>query len=391
MSRTRKINNSIVLSLILAYVLVYFTLVIQFIPEYSTLINALFTIFILGISYFLYGFQKCSINKLRRDIIIEVFIGIFIYFTVIYLIGLFTGYLKNVYSLNIFSIIKNIAVPLIITIGLELTRYIIVSSNRDAKNIIVLYTLAIMLLDIAFNFYMVDLTLVAIFVFFTTIVLPLILKNIVLSYLSYQVGYQACLVYTIPICIYTFVVPVFSYLGNYLTCMLGVTLPSLIFIYSSRMISSSLSESTKKVHVLRILFLDIPLIVFFIILTILISGYFNYHLIGVDTSKIEPQIKRGDAVIIYKKLETIDYRRNDIVAYLEGDKIIIDSLSKVEDEDEVVKLYVTSEIKDKKDKIYKEIKEEQLLGRYTSFRVPKIAYPTIWFKEFIKGDVNEVK
>ena len=38
---------------------------------------------------------------------------------------------------------------------------------------------------------------------------------------------------------------------------------------------------------------------------------------------------------------------------------------------------------------YKTLTKENLVGKYDNFRIAKVAYPTIWFNEFIKGDVHE--
>lgn len=391
MSSQKKKYNFIILATIFIYGLLYFTLIIRFIPSYAAIINCVFIFVITYISYLIYGFQKYSINKIRKKIIYEVFLAIFIYFTVIYLLGLFTGYLASPYSLNIISIIKNSILPLISVISIEIFRYIFISSNRDLKNIVPIVTIAIILLDIILNFYFFEPSLVKIFVFLSVTILPIIFKNIVLSYLSYQVGYEPCLIYVIPLVLFKFIVPVVPNLGNYLTCIIGISLPSMIFIYAARMISHNLDEENKNnLNILKVFFVDIPLLLFFTIFIGLISGHFNYHLIGIDASLMEPRIKRGDAVMIYKNLSYENYEEGDVVAYSSGDKIIMSKISKKDtDLNGYTKLYITIEVNEGKEDTYYELTENELIGKYNNFKVSKIAYPTIWFKEFIRGDVNE--
>ena len=51
-------------------------------------------------------------------------------------------------------------------------------------------------------------------------------------------------------------------------------------------------------------------------------------------------------------------------------------------------IYVTKIIiKGKKNK-YKKIDESIIIGKYVNFKIKNIAKPTIWFKEFIGGDLN---
>ncbi len=391
MSEKKKKYNFIILLSIFIYVLLYFTLIIKYIPNYSSFINCFFIFGITYISYLIYGFQKYSLNKIRKKILCEVFIAIFIYFTIYYILGLFTGYLANSYSLNILSIIKNSILPLISIGSLEIFRYIFISSNRDLKKYIPLITIAVILLDVVLNFYFFDFTLARLFIFISVTILPIIFKNIVLSYLSYQVGYEPCLVYVIPLCIYQYCVPVVPNLGNYLTCIINISLPSMIFIYAARMIAEYLDEENKKgLNILKVFLLDIPLVFFFTILVGLISGHFVYHLIGVDASSMQPRIKRGDAVMLNKSYAYDDYEKGDIIAYISGDKIIIDTISKKDtDPNGYVRLYITTEINEDKEDTYHLLTQEEIIGKYNNFKISKIAYPTIWFKEFIRGDINE--
>ena len=392
MSESRKRNNIIIISLILVYILIYALFIFTNFTKYIKVINCLFISLVTAMSYFMYGFQQCSINKIRKKIIIEVGIAILLYFIITYTLGIFTGYYKNIYSLKIISIIKNGLLPLITVIALEIFRYIFVSSNRDSKSTIVWATLAIILFDVATSYYKIDHTLVALFIYFTVKVLPKIFKNVVLSYLTYQVGYHSCLIYVIPLCIYKYILPAFPNLGNYLTCVIDITLPSLIYIYSARMINDNLSERKNYLRIIKVIFLDIPLILLFTISIGLISGYFKYHLIGVDTSAISPKINRGDAVMIYKDINYEDYNENDIIAYTQDDKIIINRISKKEEtENGYVRLYITTEINEDEDDTYQVLFEEEIIGKYNNFKIPKIAFPTIWFKEHIKGDVNETQ
>ena len=198
MSNRRRISNGVILSILFLYILGYFLFIYKSSGNYTSLVNGVFISFIFFISYILYGFQKCETNDIRNKIIRIVFLGLFLYFTVIYLLGLFTGYGRNVFSSNIISIIKNSFVPLITVIVLELFRYVFISSNKDSKIIIYLFTLLIFLLDVEFNYVSIDGKLADIFVYLTVSVLPMLFKNILLSYLSYQVGYHSNILYVVP-------------------------------------------------------------------------------------------------------------------------------------------------------------------------------------------------
>lgn len=392
MSEKRKKSNTIILSSIIVYILIYFLLIFRFIPNYAPIINGGFVIVITLVSYFMYGFQHCGINKIRKKIIIEVLIGVAIYFALIYILGLATGYMKNSYSLRLTSIIKNSILPLLSIVSFEFLRYIFISANKDSKELIVYFTIALILLDVVLNFYGINPTLVAVFIYLSVKVLPIIFKNIVMSYITYQVGYHSCIIYVIPLCLYKFIMPYIPNLGNYLYAVLDITLPSLIYMYASKMIATQLDDKRTTWEIIKIFLINIPLTFVFVIFVGLISGIFKYHLIGINSSAIDPKIKKGDAVIINKKYKYEKYKEGDIIVYKADKKFIIDEISKKEiDEDGNTKLYITLEYNEDEnvEDIYKEIDKDILVGKYNGFRVAKIAYPTIWFNEFIKGDVHE--
>ena len=407
MKNEKNLDNFILLYIIIAYAIVYFLIIANFIPGFASIISLAVIGVITIISYFIYGFQKNKVEGVKYKILKEMAIGVFVYFTFIYTIGLFTGYYKNFYSMRIEGMFKNSVVPLLTIITLELFRYMYMTRNKDYKGSIIFGALVMSLFDVVIAYYIFDFTLYDFFIFFTVTVLPLIFKNIVLSYITIKSGYQSCLIYVIPLGLYKYFVPVMPNLGDYLTCIINISLPSLIYVYASRLVTSDLldkeiarlkanndgasireieeKKDKKKVNLKKVFFIDIPLIFIFSILVVLISGIFNHHLIGVDTSAISPTISRGDAILIYKGLKNDQYKEGNIIIYKSGDEFIVDRISMTDYTDDGVNhLYIKSEMTGE-EVTYKEVTSD-IVGVYNRFRIPKIAYPTIWFKEFIRGD-----
>jgi len=390
---------------ILIYAIIYFVVIVRFLPRFVPLLNCLFIGGLTFLNYKLYKLPEKKTDKKEKRVhnktIIYIAIGIFIYFTLIYLLGMITGYRMSAYARNIFKILKRAIFPFITISVLEIYRYISINKCDEKKNYII-ETILIILFDVVIHYYRLDGTLTGLFIFSSVVILPIILKNILLNYVSKNIGIKPCLLYVIPLGIYSYFVPVYPDLGNYLTCIVNMTLPSFIYIYLGRMMAEEnkveqLEDDEKKKQrktIFKIVraILDVILIFIFTIFISLISGYFPYQLVGVDTSYISPTIKRGDAIILYKNLSFDEYDTGNIIAYRSGKKIIIDIVAKNELDDlGYHHLYVKKEIKDGKVVKYREITEDNLIGIYNNFKVNKIAYPTIKFKEIIKGDVNEKK
>ena len=374
-------NRLFIISFI-TFIIIYFSVVFTFFQNYSSIISAIFIFIVALVSYVLYDFKIFEFSTLNKKIIKLVSIGLLIYFSVIYLLGIFTGYGRDVFSSDFFSILKNCFLPFVSVLCLEFFRYNYVSNNKDNKATIYFMTFLIIIFDLILNIYRFDITMKNIFIYLTVTLLPIVIKNIMLTYLTRKVGYYPCIVYVIPLSLYTFICTYKPMLGNYLTSICNIVLPSLIFIYSYRYINN-FDKDKKNISIVRLI-IDIVLIIFFTIVVGLISGFFKYQLIGVEKSAISG-IDKGDAIMINKKVKYEDYHIDDIVAYKGKNIIVIDKITRIENN----KLYVTEEINLDKTEKYKEISKDSILGRYVDFRIGKIAYPTIWFKNLIGGDLNE--
>lgn len=388
MTNKKSLKNYIILLSLFIYSLIFFILIVSKVPNYALTISGMVVCVTAIAAYFCYGFQKYSINEIRKKVIFEVLIGIVLYFTITYGLGMFTGFLKNSYSLRVDAIFKHTFIPLVSAVALEFFRYMFISSNKDSKGWIVVGTIIITLIDVVLNFVHFNSTLAETFVFLSVIVLPIIFRNAFLSYISYQTGYEGCLVYIIPITIYKFFVPVLPDLGNYLTCITGITLPAMLFIYAARMITEFLNDKESKTKVIKVVLVDIPLIIVFTVLVGLVSGYFRYHLVGVEESNIAPKIKRGDAVMLYRDIDKNDLHIGDIIAYKSDNKIIIDRIANIKEEGNSIKYYFVIEKTEGEEDKYRVMNIDDIMGKY-KFSIRKIAWPTIKFKEFIRGDVNE--
>ena len=388
---------------ILAYAIIYFLIIVRVIPRFAPILNCLFIAGLTFINYKLYKFPEIKSDKKSKKIhnksIIYIVIGIIIYFTIIFLLGIITGYRMSAYAHSPLKILRRTIMPFITISILEIYRYISINRCNEKKSYLI-ETCLIILFDIVIHYYRLDGTLAGLFIFASVVILPIILKNILLNYITKNIGIKPCLIYVIPLGIYSYFIPVYPDLGNYLTCIVNMTLPSFIYIYLGRMMAEEAKveqledDGKKKKTILKVtrVIADVILIFVFTVFISLISGYFPHQLVGVDTSYISPIIDRGDAIIIYKNLSFDEYTTGSIIAYKSGKKNIIDIVAKTEtDELGYNHLYVKKEIKDGKTVKYREITEENLIGIYNNFKVKKIAYPTIKFKEFIKGDVNEKK
>ena len=143
----------------------------DYIGLFSLFILLLLTIFIFG--------KKKNRKLYEKDVILNICIYAISYYLIIYLSGIFIGFLRSGYSLQPMVIVSNM-LPVIIGIVLtELYRYQIVEHGRNNKFLIVLSFVICTFIDVKLISYAYDLeTLSGIIKLVYMAILPLISKNI---------------------------------------------------------------------------------------------------------------------------------------------------------------------------------------------------------------------
>ena len=136
-------KRSLVILTIIIFVLLFDLFVFKKLDKYSI---CAFIFLLIGLSYYLIGFRKVK-SRYDKDIILTIFIYVFIYYIIIYLSGLFIGFTRNIYSLNFISIIKNILPVLIFITLVEILRYILNTQIKDNKWLLVLSSIVFTLID----------------------------------------------------------------------------------------------------------------------------------------------------------------------------------------------------------------------------------------------------
>ena len=375
----RSIKNSILLVLVVSYVVFYKLLIFQNYMKYSEIITAAFTIILLGIAIKFLGFRKDKPTVLSKNIMRVVIFYLFLVFFVMYGLGIIVGFLKNAYSRSLFNLFDNVFSPIVIIIAIELFRYVFISANKDKKFSIILLTVLLIIFEIAIGIRTLDYSDLAILFNTTaTFILPVIFKNILLSYMSYHVGYKVPIVYRLVMDIYIFVVPLIPNLGDYVNSMILISLPILIYISSFSMIDDRITRPEPIFNKSKFTAWDIPVGAVLIILIALISGFFPLYMIGIGSQSMDPTIHKGDAVILKKVDKKTELKKGDIVAYSNGKLIIVHRIVGVNKKGKNITYTTKGDNNNGNDP--RAVNQTQVKG-IVKFKIPFIAWPTVWLTE----------
>ena len=164
----------------------------------------------------------------------------------------------------------------------------------------------------------------------------------------------------------------------YLNSALLTCLPYLVYLYTSRKIKEY--EETSEAILSKSLHKTSDLIVYGIILLtlVLVSGILPIYMMSICSGSMEPTIYKGDAIVLVRVKEDTELKIDDIIAYEDENQIIVHRIVEINENDTYVTKGDNNNVNDPLN-----INIENIKGKVL-FRVPYLAYPSIWFSEMLE-------
>lgn len=333
----------------------------------------------LGIIYLMLGFEKDR-HRYTKDIILEIIIVLITFFLIYYLGGILIGFARNNNYWTINSLI-NIILPIVVFIFIkEILRYQLLVKSSESKILITLVCFFFILLDnvipfashvMGFNretFLLVALTFI-----------PSITENILCTYLDLKLGYKPGICYLLIIHLYKYLLPVIPNPNEYLYSIIFLLLPLIVLLHIKSwfnkdrvqaLVIESYRRRKNEIWGYMVLGLLVGILVYGV------SGYFRYYAIAVASGSMEPNISKGDVVVVDKGFNNLAI--GDILAYKYNGKIVVHRIYKIIEADDEYFIYTKGDANNSYDK-YK-ITKDMFIG-IVKFKIPLIGYPTVLLNE----------
>ena len=245
-----------------------------------------------------------------------VIISLLSYLIIIYGMGLIIGFFKPPFAHTPIAIVKNITPIVLLIVFKEIIRYLICKNSPDNKLPVIIITILYIVLGIILEFSYANVSnLEGLFILFTVTILPLTFKEVLYSYLTYNVSILPALIIRILMETFIFIVPFYPSFDNYLTAVLGIIYPFIVY----RVVSKAIIHAEKKDKLVFRAYrrlITYPIYFLLFVLIVLISGILKYQLIAIGSNSMKDVYQRGDAVLIYK------YNKNDIDKINIGDILV---------------------------------------------------------------------
>ena len=338
----------------------------------------IFLLFLIGITYFVFGFEKDR-HRYQKDIILELTILMISFFLLYYLVGIFIGFAKTSNYFNISSL-KNIIIPIIFYhVEKEFLRYQLLRKTSLSKALTALIILLFILMDsvIPVSSHSFGFTR-EIFLVFALNIMPSITENIFCTFLSKNFGYLPSIFYLLVMQLSQYFLPIIPNPNEYLYSIIFFLYPLVMmrlvknYLKISKTENTSLDYSKGKYYFLGYGFA----IIILTILVYFVSGYFRYYTIAIASGSMENTIFKGDVVIIDKEYQTID--KNDILAYQYENKVVVHRVYKMIDTGSEKLIYTKGDANSNFDQ-YK-VTEDMIMG-VVKAKIPLIGYPTVLLNE----------
>lgn len=365
------------IELLLFFIFILNSFVSSILNQYNMVIFLVVAIIIIKL---MFGIERDR-HRYTKDVMIEIIIYLLFYFILYYLSGLFFSFARtgNYYT---WYGLKNFIVPAaLIVITKEILRNMILTKSEGNKMLIIVTCILFVFLDITNAIYYNRFeTKYETFLFIALYLLPAISSNALCTYISIKNGYKPVILYLMILRLYPYLLPIVPNPSQYIVSVIDIVAPFLLWrriylFYQKEQDREVSRDYHQKRHI-------IPLITALILVGIMVyftSGYFHYHAIAVASGSMNPNVKKGDVVVIEKIEGNYDLlQEGQVIAYRYDGVIIVHRLIKITKYKDHYYFYTKGDANSREDNWT--VEEDMIIG-IINYKVSYIGWPTVWLNE----------
>ena len=317
-----------------------------------------------------------SINK--RQVLIIMTATALVYLMLYYLSGLYLGFYKNTYRLNIENIFKFVLPIAAIITATEVIRYVFVAQKDKAANALCYLSCVIAEMLIcsnipgvtSFNRFM-DLVAGALF--------PAIVSNLLYNYISKRYGILPNLIYRLLMTLYAYVIPIIPQLSESLVNFIRLLLPIAIYVFVDSLYEKKRRYALKTPsRFMRVMskVLTVTVIVIMTGVVMVISNQFRYGALVIATESMTGELNKGD-IAFYESYDDQLITEGQVIAYEKNDSMIVHRVNDIQIINGKTRYYTKGDANEFTDAGY--ITDGEIVG-VVNWKLPYFGYPTLWMR-----------
>lgn len=380
----RKFNKkiSIIYVLLITFILIVSLKLDFIIKNYSFYINPIFWMSLALIAFLLFRKDERYKNKFDKLQIISIIV--LTYIIIYFLSGLLFDFVKNIYSTEITSILKNIWMFVLIIVFKEYVREKLIKNSGTNFLFTIFIVILFVLSDIeifGLNYYLTSFELF--FKYFCSTIFPIICFNVLCTHLVNIGGFKLSLYFRLPIILVKLVVPVQPDLDWFLIAVYESILCFVTYLIIDRYHVIRTSRSSKRILKSSRTLPKFLLVFGLLFFCLFVAGIFIYKPIAVMSGSMEPIFKRGDILIVEKLTDRNDKKLeiSDIIEYNLDDRIVLHRIIRIEEKNNEVVYITKGDNNDVEDP--DPVSRSQVVG-IIKFNIKYIGYPSVLLNEYFK-------
>ena len=335
------------------------------------------------ISSFVLGYEDDR-HRFKKDGILYAIIFSLIYEIFIYVSGIFVGFLRSGYSLDIISFLKNVLPFAMIIFTSEVLRHEFLTKGEKKKVFYFLTLILFVLIDVSSNMFKYNVnSLRVVLEIICLVLIPSLSKNLLLTYWMKKFGILANVIYLSITSLLIFVIPIIPDFNKYLQAVIALVYPIILF-FATRKILRENPKVTGVANKTLSRIVGLALFIFTSLLVVLTSGIFKYYFLTIGSGSMEKEIFVGDVVIV-KKLTPQEYDQiqvGTILVFRMQNKVVVHRVVSINDDDGALIIKTKGDNNEDIDNWV--VTESNLIG-LTKYKIPFIGLPSVWLYEFVDG------
>lgn len=344
------------------------------------------------VSWWLLGWARPQAREGRLAGLVQVLAALLFQIIWFVFFGLKLGFVWNVYSWNWMGILQVFLPAILVIVGEEILRGQMIAKGHESKVVLGVTAGVLTVLEVIWVLPIYDLTVARdAFEILMIVGFPAVLKNVLLTYVAFWYDYRSNIIYRLIMEMPMFMLPVLPNVDNYLTTMFVAGLMLVLVVVLTKMHGQKVQRNkiekatTEKEAVWkkRAKYGAIGVVSAAVVIYMaLMCGLFKYHFMAVGSGSMEPNIARGDMVLVEKSDRYNEMKEGEVLVYRRGNVVIVHRINDVKEIGGRYRFRTKGDANDSVDNWM--VDQDDVIGIAKS-KIMAFGYPTLWLNELFNG------
>ena len=350
----------------------------------------------IGAGYLMLGWAKSRERESKLVAVLVILATVVFQLVMFTLLGMKLGFVTNVYGWNFKSLWMIFLPTILLLIGEEILRGQLVEKGKNSLLAVIMTGVALWLTEIVimlplYNFAEAR----SWFDIISVVAMPALLNNILLTYIAYFYDYRINIGYRLVMELPSLVLPIWPDVNEYLIVLfeMFVLLMGLISVQKfggairARLEAlpkpkklETASTMKRKQIVRRLVIAAVVAVV--LVYAGLMSGLFKYYFLAIGSGSMQPNLERGDMILVEKSDKYDEMEIGEILVYRHSNVVMVHRIVERREDDGKWTFTTKGDANGSEDNWV--VGQGEVIG-IAKGKIAMFGYPTLWLNELFNG------